>query len=159
KFVGDALHAFSKKLSDPNNALKSWDPSIINPCTWLHVTCDSNHNVIRLDLGNNDFTGTLGPELAQLPSLQYLDLNGNKLSGNIPEELGNLANLISMDLSNNKLEGSIPKSFVKLTSLKSLWLNNNELSGTIPKALILLNLDEFFDNKKLSGTGVKGVVP
>ncbi|KAK7366477.1 hypothetical protein VNO80_08468 [Phaseolus coccineus] len=182
---GDALFAFSRRLSDPNNVLQSWDPTLVNPCTWLHVTCDSNdNNVLRLDLGDYNFSGTLGPELAQLPSLQYLQLYGNNLSGNIPQELGSLTNLIGMDLSRNKFEGSIPDSFGNLMSLKFLWLDDNELSGTIPKSISLLkNLVVFnvsnnhfsnpppgdaiaqsfsmqsFENKKFSGAGVKGVVP
>ncbi|CAJ1924577.1 unnamed protein product [Sphenostylis stenocarpa] len=157
---GDALYAFSRRLSDPNNVLEGWDPTLVDPCTWFHVTCDSNHNVFRLDLGNHNFTGTLGPELGQLPYLQYLELYGNKFSGKIPQELGNLINLIGMDLSNNQLEGSIPNSFGKLKSLKFLWLNNNELTGSIPREITLLkNLVVFFENNKFSGPEGKGLVP
>ena len=46
--VGDALYAFKTRLSDPNNVLDSWDPSLVTPCTWFHVTCDSNNYVTRL---------------------------------------------------------------------------------------------------------------
>lgn len=45
---GNALHAFRTRLSDPNNVLQSWDPTLVNSCTWFHVTCDSNNHVIRL---------------------------------------------------------------------------------------------------------------
>ncbi|WVY96313.1 hypothetical protein V8G54_028464 [Vigna mungo] len=68
----NALHALRSRLSDPNNVLQSWDPTLVNPCTWFHVTCDSNNHVIRLDLGNSNVSGTLGPELGQLQHLQYL---------------------------------------------------------------------------------------
>ncbi|RZB77554.1 Leucine-rich repeat protein 2, partial [Glycine soja] len=136
----DALSALRSRLSDPKNVLESWDTSLVDPCTWFHVTCDSNNNVIRLDLGHNDLSGTLAPELAQLSSLQYLELYGNQISGTIPEQLGNLKSLISMDLYDNLLEGNIPNSFGNLKSLKFLRLNNNKLTGSIPKEVIDLNL-------------------
>ncbi|KAK7366476.1 hypothetical protein VNO80_08467 [Phaseolus coccineus] len=137
---GDALYAFRQALSDPNHVLDSWDPTLVDPCTWFHITCDSNNHVIRLDLFNYDLVGSLSPELGQLPYLQYLELNQNKISGKIPQELGNLNNLISMDLSHNQLEGNIPLSFGNLNSLKFLWLNNNQLTGSIPKQVTDLHL-------------------
>ncbi|XP_020234644.1 leucine-rich repeat protein 2 [Cajanus cajan] len=181
---GKALNALRRRLSDPNNVLQSWDPTLVNSCTWFHVTCDSNNHVIRLDLGNSNISGTLGPELGQLPHLQYLELYRNNISGKIPEEIGNLKNLISMDLYDNQLEGNIPKSFGKLKSLKYLRLNNNKLTGSIPRELIHLknlkifdvsnndlcgtipvegNFESFpmesFENNKFSGPELKGLVP
>ncbi|GLJ51992.1 hypothetical protein SUGI_1105160 [Cryptomeria japonica] len=38
--AGDALIALRSMLHDPHNALESWDPTLVNPCTWSHVTCD-----------------------------------------------------------------------------------------------------------------------
>ncbi|KAK7405837.1 hypothetical protein VNO78_07447 [Psophocarpus tetragonolobus] len=137
---GEALYALKKRLSDPHNVLQSWDPSLLNPCTWFHVTCDSSNNVIRLDLGDYNLGGSLAPELGGLSYLKYLELFGNKISGNIPAELGNLRSLISMDLYDNQLEGNIPKSFGNLKSLKFLRLNNNKLTGSIPIEVTRLNL-------------------
>jgi len=45
---GNALQALRSRLSDPTNALQSWDPALVSPCTWFHVTCDSNNHVTRL---------------------------------------------------------------------------------------------------------------
>ncbi|XP_030475554.1 leucine-rich repeat protein 2-like [Syzygium oleosum] len=181
---GNALHALRTRLSDPNNMLQSWDPTLVNPCTWFHVTCDTNNHVIRLDLGNSNVSGTLGPELGQLKHLRYLELYMNGLVGKIPKELGNLKKLVSMDLYGNKLEGQIPKAFAKLKSLRFLRLNNNKLTGPIPKELTTLSnlkvLDvsnnalcgtipvdgpfasfpmESFENNRLSGPELKGLVP
>jgi len=47
-FVGDALYAFKQRLFDPDKVLNSWDPTLADPCTWFHVTCDSNNHVIRV---------------------------------------------------------------------------------------------------------------
>ncbi|XP_078164083.1 leucine-rich repeat protein 2-like [Carex rostrata] len=153
-YEGEALCAFKSRLSDPNNVLQSWDQSLVNPCTWFHVTCDSQNHVIRLDLGNSNITGTLGPELARLKHLQYLELYRNNFEGKIPDLLGNLKSLISMDLYENQLEGDIPKSLSKLKSLRFMRLNNNKLTGSIPRELATLSnlkvLD--FSNNDLCGT-------
>lgn len=46
--TGDALNALKSSLNDPNNVLQSWDPTLVNPCTWLHVTCNSENSVTRV---------------------------------------------------------------------------------------------------------------
>ncbi|CAA0842059.1 Somatic embryogenesis receptor kinase 1 [Striga hermonthica] len=45
---GDALHSVRTNLRDPNNVLQSWDPTLVNPCTWFHVTCNNDNSVIRV---------------------------------------------------------------------------------------------------------------
>ncbi|GFP88620.1 somatic embryogenesis receptor kinase 1 [Phtheirospermum japonicum] len=151
---GNALHALRTRLSDPNNVLQSWDPTLVNPCTWFHVTCNSDNHVVRLDLGNSNVSGSLGPELGELKHLQYLELYRNDIGGKIPEELGNLEKLISMDLYGNKLKGNIPKSFANLKSLRFLRINNNKLTGSIPRELTTLSNLKIFDisNNELCGT-------
>ncbi|XP_051138544.1 leucine-rich repeat protein 2-like [Andrographis paniculata] len=151
---GNALHALRTRLSDPMNVLQSWDPTLVNPCTWFHVTCDSDNHVVRLDLGNANVSGTLGPELGELKHLQYLELYKNNIGGKIPKELGALEKLNSMDLYGNKLEGEIPKSFANLKSLRFLRLNDNKLTGSIPRELTTLSNLKVFDvsNNELCGT-------
>ncbi|XAR52905.1 Non-specific serine/threonine protein kinase [Bertholletia excelsa] len=181
---GNALHALRSRFSDPNNVLQSWDPTLVNPCTWFHVTCDSNNHVIRLDLGNSNISGSLGAEIGDLKHLQYLELYKNNIGGKIPKQLGNLKNLISLDLYENKFEGEIPKSLAGLKSVLFLRLNNNKLTGSIPRELTKLsNLKVFdvsnnelcgtipvdgpfstfpmesFENNKLNGPELKGLVP
>lgn len=46
--TGDALHSLRTNLQDPNNVLQSWDPTLVNPCTWFHVTCNNDNSVIRV---------------------------------------------------------------------------------------------------------------
>ncbi|KAK1274853.1 Somatic embryogenesis receptor kinase 2 [Acorus gramineus] len=139
---GNALHALRSRLSDPTNVLQSWDPTLVNPCTW--------------DLGNSNITGRLGPELGQLQHLQYLELYRNNFEGEIPEELGNLKNLVSLDLYENQLHGEIPKSLAKLKSLRFLRLNNNRLSGSIPRELASLSNLKVFD---VSNNDICGTIP
>ncbi|XP_052200848.1 somatic embryogenesis receptor kinase 2-like isoform X2 [Diospyros lotus] len=128
---GDALHSLRSNLDDPNNVLQSWDPTLVNPCTWFHVTCNTDNGVIRVDLGNADLSGQLVPQLGLLKNLQYLELYSNNISGLIPSDLGNLTNLDSR-LNNNSLTGPIPMSLTNISSLQVLDLSNNQLSGAVP---------------------------
>ncbi|BAF12372.1 leucine-rich repeat protein 1 [Oryza sativa Japonica Group] len=153
---GDALYALRTRLSDPNGVLQSWDPTLVNPCTWFHVTCDHASRVVRLDLGNSNISGSIGPELGRLVNLQYLELYRNNLNGEIPKELGNLKNLISLDLYANKLTGTIPKSLSKLGSLRFMRLNNNKLAGSIPRELAKLSNLKVID---LSNNDLCGTIP
>uniref|UniRef100_A0A6V7QW95 Leucine-rich repeat-containing N-terminal plant-type domain-containing protein n=1 Tax=Ananas comosus var. bracteatus TaxID=296719 RepID=A0A6V7QW95_ANACO len=177
---GDALSKLKNNLNDPTNVLQSWDPTLVNPCTWFHVTCDSDNSVIRVDLGNAQLSGTLVPDLGVLKNLQYLELYSNNISGSIPYELGNLTNLVSLDLymnkfsgpiplhwgadestfpdsrlNNNSLSGQIPQSLTNITTLQVLDLSNNNLSGPVPStgSFLLFTPISFQNNPNLCGPG------
>lgn len=45
---GDALYALRRAVKDPQHVLESWDPTLVDPCTWFHVTCDAHNRVTRL---------------------------------------------------------------------------------------------------------------
>ncbi|XP_060197006.1 leucine-rich repeat protein 1-like isoform X1 [Lycium barbarum] len=119
---GDALNALKVNVADPNNVLQSWDATLVNPCTWVHVTCNNDNSVVRVDLGAANLTGTLVPQLGMLKDLQYLQVQNNSFSGEIPSELGNLTKLVSLGLENNKLSGPIPSSLGNLKSLRYIVL-------------------------------------
>ncbi|KAM7490027.1 hypothetical protein LguiA_032948 [Lonicera macranthoides] len=133
---GDTLFAWKVLLSDPNNVLQSWDPTLVNPCTWFHVTCNSQNSVTRVDLGNAALSGILAPQLGTLTNLQYLEVFANNISGSIPKELGNLKKLVSLDLYENQLTGYIPSTLGNLKYLRFLRLNSNKLTGKIPSEVI-----------------------
>ncbi|KAK4275842.1 hypothetical protein QN277_018860 [Acacia crassicarpa] len=151
---GDALYTLRRSLYDPNNVLQSWDPTLVNPCTWFHVTCNQDNRVTRVDLGNSNLSGHLVPELGNLEHLQYLELYKNHIQGTIPPELGNLKNLISLDLYNNNISGTIPPSLGKLKNLTFLRLNDNQLTGPIPRQLADVKSLKVLDvsNNDLCGT-------
>ncbi|RID53077.1 hypothetical protein BRARA_G00501 [Brassica rapa] len=153
---GDALYELKKSLvDDPNSVLQSWDATLVSPCTWFHITCNSENSVIRVDLGNANLSGQLVPQLRHLPSLQYLELYSNNITGEIPEELGDLAELVSLDLYMNKISGPIPSSLGKLEKLKFLRLNNNKLSGEIPRSLTNVSLQVL----DIANNGLSGDIP
>ncbi|TYG36440.1 hypothetical protein ES288_D13G066000v1 [Gossypium darwinii] len=153
---GDALNALKTNMADPNNVLQSWDATLVNPCTWFHVTCNNENSVTRVDLGNANLSGQLVAQLGQLPNLQYLELYSNNITGTIPEELGNLTNLVSLDLYLNNLAGGIPTTLGKLTKLRFLRLNNNTLTGQIPQVLTAINSLQVLD---LSNNRLEGDIP
>ncbi|CAK9221625.1 unnamed protein product [Sphagnum troendelagicum] len=153
---GDALHALRQALIDPKQVLQSWDPTLVNPCTWFHVTCDTENNVIRVDLGNASLSGTLVPQLGNLPFLQYLELYSNSISGSIPSELGALSQLVSLDLYVNDFTGDIPSTLGQLANLRFLRLNNNSLTGAIPLQLTSILGLQVLD---LSFNNLSGYVP
>ncbi|KAM3398119.1 leucine-rich repeat protein 1 precursor [Capsicum galapagoense] len=156
---GDALNAFKTNMLDPNNALQSWDPTLVNPCTWLHVTCNIQNSVTRVDLGGANLSGILTPQLGVLYNLQYLQVENNSISGAIPRELGNLTNLVSLGLENNKLSGTIPSSLGNLKSLRWMRLNSNRLSGEIPISVLKLVLWGNLQLMNVSDNKLAGTVP
>ncbi|BAT14183.1 disease resistance protein BAK6 isoform X2 [Oryza sativa Japonica Group] len=137
---GDILYAQRQELKDINNVLASWDPTLVNPCTWVHVTCDNSNSVIRVDLGSAGLSGSLIPQLGGLSNLQYLNLHGNNLTGTIPQSFGNLTNLVRLELQKNSLSGTIPASLGNIKTLKFLRLNGNSLTGTLPLEVLSLVL-------------------
>ncbi|PNY15645.1 somatic embryogenesis receptor kinase 1-like protein [Trifolium pratense] len=137
---GDALYTLKRSLTDPDNVLQSWDPTLVSPCTW--------------DLGNSNLSGHLVPELGKLEHLQYLELYKNNIQGTIPAELGNLKSLVSLDLYNNNISGTVPPSLGKLKNLVFLRLNDNRLTGPIPRELVAISSLKVVDvsNNDLCGT-------
>ncbi|KAJ6326352.1 hypothetical protein OIU78_013453 [Salix suchowensis] len=70
---GDALPARKANSTDPSSLLQSWAPTPpVNPCTRVHVTCNTDNSVVRVDLAGAELSGTLGSELGLLTNLQYL---------------------------------------------------------------------------------------
>ncbi|KAG6434846.1 hypothetical protein SASPL_106490 [Salvia splendens] len=128
----DALQSLKTNLQDPNNELRTWDSTHVNPCTWFHVTCNDDFIVNRLDLGNSALSGELVPGLGVLKNLKYLALYNNNISGAVPDELGDLTNLESLDLYMNSFTGPIPETLGQLSKLRFLDLSNNQLSGVVP---------------------------
>ena len=44
---GDALMAL-RGLEDPDGVLASWEPNLVNPCTWFHVSCNDDNRIDRM---------------------------------------------------------------------------------------------------------------
>ncbi|MDE0649896.1 MAG: Ig-like domain-containing protein [Gammaproteobacteria bacterium] len=99
-----------------------------------------------LDLRGNRLAGESPLKLiANLTGLLSLNLGENELTGAIPPELGGLSRLANLDLASNNLEGAIPPELGNLTRLATLELSHNAaLSGPLPASLAeLVNLEQF----------------
>uniref|UniRef100_A0A0A0KSR3 non-specific serine/threonine protein kinase n=1 Tax=Cucumis sativus TaxID=3659 RepID=A0A0A0KSR3_CUCSA len=86
-----------------------------------------------LDLGFNNLSGPIWPELGNLKQIMVLDLKFNSLSGSISSSLSGMVSLETLDLSHNKLSGTIPPSLQKLNFLSKFSVAYNQLHGAIPK--------------------------
>ena len=112
--------------------------------------------VTRLKLHSRSLTGTVPPELGDLPSLEYLILESNQLTGPIPAELSKLANLTHLWLHRNSLTGGIPLELGVLADLQALLLSDNALSGAIPAELgSLTSLETLW----LTRNNLSGAIP
>lgn len=125
---------------------------------WHGITCNLNGQVIKIELGSNNLTGTLLNNIQNITTLTTLDLNSNNLSGVLPSDLGienidvlnlsfnnftgtipsNYYTFEYLALSNNQLTGSIPNSFATSTTLDYIFLNDNDLCGCYDPSLIAL---------------------
>ena len=45
---GDILYAQKLAWEDPNNEMQSWDPTLFNPRTWFHMTCNDDNSDIHV---------------------------------------------------------------------------------------------------------------
>ena len=126
-----------------------------DPCDWVGITCGDG-TIIGIDLAENQLSGEIPTELANLTDLTSLNLSQNQLTGEIPPELGNLTNLQSLALYANQLTGEIPPELGNLTNLTDLFLGANELTGEIPLELAnLTSLERFM----ISDTQLTGETP
>ncbi|KAM3371112.1 hypothetical protein ACQJBY_018468 [Aegilops geniculata] len=98
-------------------------------------------NIRSLNLGDNQFSGSLPVSLFALPHLKSLDLSHNKFEGHFPINFSSEpAPLEVLHLNNNKLSGALPteQAFVILQNLRELYLSSNQFRGNIPTSLFSL---------------------
>ncbi|XP_018730858.2 probable LRR receptor-like serine/threonine-protein kinase At3g47570 [Eucalyptus grandis] len=132
----EALAAFKSAISDPRNALASWNLGTSH-CNWTGVSCtkDGEMRVNSLILADLGLTGILPSQLSNLSSLQYLDLHQNSFSGEIPSSFGRLTALRRIILYNNSISGLIPASLSQCRSLEEISFAFNNISGKLPAEL------------------------
>lgn len=145
--AADADRAVLVALYHANGGTEWWDSrnwlTDIPMRGWSGVETDSSGRVSRLDLGGNNLSGAILPELGNLSNLTYLDLVHNDLTGPIPPELGSLANLTVLRLGGNKLTGALPAELGNLTGLNDLDVSDNRLKGEMPSSLANLTKVDF----------------
>jgi len=117
------------------------------------IILNENNRVSGIELPDNNLSGNIPPEIAQLSKLDEVVLSDNNLNGIIPPEIGQLKNLVVLELGNNDLSGMLPPEIGTLSDLESLILNDNNLSGTIPPEYGNLGSlsDLYLSSNQLSG--------
>lgn len=107
----------------------------------LHSFCYTHlplSHIESIDLGNNEFTGSIPAEVGQWNRLEYLSVNNNNLQGQIPMNIGMLTSLKTLKVNSNMLTGVVPASISNMINLKSLQLYENDLSGVFPESVLQL---------------------
>ncbi|KAG4081354.1 hypothetical protein H8356DRAFT_1407126, partial [Neocallimastix lanati (nom. inval.)] len=113
---------------------------------------NTEENLISLNIGRNNISGSIPSSIGKLYNLEYLNLSNNSLSGTIPSSIGELRKLNSLKPNNNYLERPLPSPIDDLIKLEYLYLHNNTLNETIPSTIgKLFNLKELnLSNNNLS---------
>ncbi|KAM7272053.1 hypothetical protein ACFE04_031267 [Oxalis oulophora] len=91
-----------------------------------------------LDLGINQFSGTVPAEFGKLINLEILRLSSNNFSGNLPVELAELRNLTFFRINDNNFNGSIPDFIQNWRQLNRLEMQGSGLEGPIPSSISVL---------------------
>ncbi|KHG10910.1 Receptor-like protein kinase HSL1 [Gossypium arboreum] len=122
-----------QSLSDPTNALSSWNRRDDTPCNWQGISCHSpTARVQSVDLSDFQLVGPFPLFLCRLPYLRSISLANNSINSSLPLDLSTCQNLTTLDLSQNLLVGSLPPSLPNITTLENLILYGNNFSGEIP---------------------------
>lgn len=86
----------------------------------------------RLDISDNQFSGTLHPDFMQRNNkhAELFNFGGNRFEGAIPEGINELKELVVLLFNDNQFSGRVP-DLSKLSKLRHLDLSRNKLSGTV----------------------------
>jgi Leucine-rich repeat (LRR) protein len=106
-----------------NNSLSGEIPSSFCNLSLLQV----------LDLSWNNLSGMIPRCLGNFStSLSILNLGGNNFHGTIPQTWTSASKLKMINLGQNKLQGQVPRSMAKCELLESLDLGNNQINDAFP---------------------------
>lgn len=119
---------------------------------------------------NTAVTGTIPPEIGNLPSLEVLNVDSDEnqerssLSGTIPSEIGNISTLTNFQIKGSLITGSIPASMGNLSNLVIFRAQNCQLSGPLPPELgnltnlVALRLENDFGSSRANNQ-LTGPIP
>ena len=114
-----------------------YDPGLMLDCQLLLVLKDGLRGTATLNWDSGTAIGSWdGVTTGGTPArVTKVELDDEDLTGSIPTELGSLSELTHLDLSDNSLTGDIPRKLVRLDNLEEVRLSGNSLTGCIPQGL------------------------
>ena len=89
---------------------------------WEGIEVNQEGNVIKINLSDNNLSGTIPKQIGDLKDVIEIRMNNNNITGNLPPEFSNLQKLIYLDLTDNKLIGKLPQSVKEMTNFLSVVL-------------------------------------
>ncbi|TYG71771.1 hypothetical protein ES288_D05G425200v1 [Gossypium darwinii] len=125
-------HSLQAMDSSGDDALFLWETE--ECCFWRGVECNiltGYVEILDFSLQSWVVAGTISPSLLKLHHLTSLNFNNNDFNGSlIPEVFGSLKKLKLLDLSNANFRGPIPSLLGNLSMLETLRLGEVDLSFT-----------------------------
>jgi Leucine-rich repeat (LRR) protein len=119
-YLDQFLWANAKKLTSlslPRNKLTGTFPeSFINGV---------NNTLVHLDIGFNQFRGTLSPYIGVMGLLATLEAPANNFTGNLPNQMDLLTNLTRVNLTSNRFIGHVPCGLCGIASSMSSFTQVN----------------------------------
>nr|XP_043623681.1 putative receptor-like protein kinase At3g47110 [Erigeron canadensis] len=129
----------SQTITQPPDALATWDQNYLSLCNWTRVSCDdSGRRVVGLDLSGLQISGQVSTHIGNLSFLSSLQLQDNLFDTILPETITNLFHLQVLNISTNNIHGTIPTNISRCVNLRVVDFMQNKLYGSIPEGLTLL---------------------
>ncbi|XP_015901405.2 receptor protein kinase TMK1 [Ziziphus jujuba] len=125
-----AMNALKKSIGTDS---LGWTDS--DYCKWPKVTCNSDGQVTKIQLGNQNLKGTLPPEIGKLTQLQQFEVQNNQLTGSFPSFSG-LASFRVLIAHTNNFTSFPPDFFTGMTAVESITIDKNQFAKwSIPDSL------------------------
>ena len=148
-------------------------------CSWYGITCYQSQyragEVQKIDLSDNNLSGSMDIPIWQLGFLEELDLSKNDITVSFDgianaqaletlrlsetkvssfQGIAAVPQLKQLHLTNCEVDGPLPEELYQMTQLEELYLNYNKISGTLSTAIGQLSqLKHFYVfHNKFNGT-------
>ncbi|WJX37516.1 non-specific serine/threonine protein kinase [Trifolium repens] len=133
-----ALLKWKNSFDNQSQSLLSTWKNTTNPCDdkWKGINCDKSNSISTINLESFGVIGTLHSlTFSSLPNLITLNIYNNNFYGTIPPQIGNMSKINVLNFSYNSFDGSIPQEMWTLRTLKGLDLLSCKLSGEISNSI------------------------
>ena len=99
--------------------------------------------VVYVNLDDNNLSGTLPDDIANISELEHLYLNNNNLSGELPSFISRMKKLITLYLGENYFTGTITQEYIDFASKMNtrLRIDANFITGNVPEGMIYENIN------------------